>query len=310
MSQVEVKPVPSATPERPEAGAAGHKPPARAHHRAASGMIGSKAHRRVFYAALVGPMVTCAWLALFTVGLTVPSKPFRDSLSAIGAPAAAAAPASAADAAGAGAPEGSGATGAVTDGAPAADAAAPAPRIEPPRGFFAFLGTALAAGLTYTPTNLAVLCCVAALIGCCGRVATASGAEYRTVSAAHTSMIVHAHPAPERAEPGKSTPDVKVTVGAEAASGSAQTPGPPGEEAAVGTLAPAVTAVMWGFFIYLALVSGLIAMTGDPFQNATPDQYLRLAGAASLFAFVVGWRPQVLTQLVTQVGPGRLTTKV
>ena len=71
------------------------------------------------------------------------------------------------------------------------------------------------------------------------------------------------------------------------------------------SLAPAVTAVVWGFFIYLALMSGTIAMSGTPFQNTTPEEYLRMAGVGSLLAFVVGWSPQIVTQMVSQVGSSR-----
>jgi hypothetical protein len=71
-------------------------------------------------------------------------------------------------------------------------------------------------------------------------------------------------------------------------------------------LRPTISAITWGFFIYLFLISGMMLAVENPFSATTPDQYLRLAGTASLFAFVVGWRPELLTRLVAQVGQARM----
>lgn len=48
-----------------------------------------------------------------------------------------------------------------------------------------------------------------------------------------------------------------------------------------------------GFVIFLLIISGLFLLGDDPFQNLTQSKYLRLAGTASLFSFVAGYKPRV-----------------
>jgi hypothetical protein len=61
-----------------------------------------------------------------------------------------------------------------------------------------------------------------------------------------------------------------------------------------------LSALARGFFVYLALLSGLLVLTGDPFDNPTPGQYVRLAGTCSLFCFIVGWQPGVLSGMINR----------
>jgi hypothetical protein len=123
-----------------------------------------------------------------------------------------------------------------------------------------------------------VLCCLASLIGCLGYAATnhvgQGGRRDGTVR--------------ESGEPSRTAARAAKT------------------DPAVLSLRPAVSAVTWGFFIYLFLISGTLLAVESPFANTTPDQYLRLAGTASLLAFVVGWQPEVLMRLVSQVGASRM----
>lgn len=235
-----------------------------------------RARARARRAAVVGPCVTIAWLLLFSMGLTIPSSGYRARLLALQGPPAAAA---------------SGETGA-------------APAVSPP-GFLESVGAIAMSTLTYTPTNLAALCCISALIGCFGRVATWPDG-LATTTTTQATATVHSGATPKsNSEPGKPASETTLTV-----SSDTPVPSPAAVSdtalSSIGALAPAITAVMWGFFIYLAMISGMVAITGEPFGDTTPEQYLRLAGASSLFAFVVGWRPQVLAQLVAQVGPGKL----
>lgn len=152
----------------------------------------------------------------------------------------------------------------------------------------------------YTPTNLAMLCMVASLTGCLGHLATTNDA------------------AAERAR----NRQLRITVVSQSQSDTVESPGPSTtaataaetstvretytQDTLVSPLAPAITAVTWGFFIYLVIVSGTVVLTGDPFKETSPEQYLRLAGSASLLAFAVGWQPQILAQLVSNVGTTRL----
>lgn len=251
-----------------------------------------RARERARRAAVIGPCVTLAWLILFTMGLTIPSSGYRARLMSL-QPAAAATPAPSA-------------IGALTFG-PIKGEVRFYPKLPPPAppGAFGILSAVVMSALTYTPTNLALLCCTSALIGCFGRVATWPDGPLPAAGTAQASATVHTPATPSApGAPGKPATDTPVTATADAPT---PTPAAASETAlaSIGALAPAITAIMWGFFIYLAMISGMVAITGEPFANTTPEQYLRLAGAASLFAFVVGWRPQVVTQLVSQVGPGR-----
>jgi hypothetical protein len=61
---------------------------------------------------------------------------------------------------------------------------------------------------------------------------------------------------------------------------------------------PDVSAILRGFFVYLFMTSGLLLLDDTPFSNATPAQYIRLAGFLSLFSFVVSYQPRLFNQLI------------
>jgi len=52
-----------------------------------------------------------------------------------------------------------------------------------------------------------------------------------------------------------------------------------------------VASMLRSFLVYLAFIAGIFITTNDPFWKPTPDQYVRLAGSLSFFAFVVGYDP-------------------
>lgn len=56
-----------------------------------------------------------------------------------------------------------------------------------------------------------------------------------------------------------------------------------------------------GLFIYLVLISGLLLLGTSPFDNLSQAQYTRLAGTSSLFAFVCGYDPGMLSKLVGRI---------
>jgi hypothetical protein len=66
-----------------------------------------------------------------------------------------------------------------------------------------------------------------------------------------------------------------------------------------GTVSPSVVGVrllpylIQGFVIFLFIVSGLFLLGDDPFQNLSQSKYIRLAGSASLFSFIAGYKPRV-----------------
>ncbi|MGE3109997.1 MAG: hypothetical protein AB7G11_06245 [Phycisphaerales bacterium] len=200
---------------------------------------------KVVGAALGGMVVTALWIAMFTVGLSVPSLPFRSGLLAVGS------------------------------------------STTPPDAFqingpLDAIYALTVVCFAYTPTNLVLLCCLASLIGCLGYYATTNGV------ASHTPPT-HPH-----------ADDHDLAAG----------PHSPSRDHPADTLSlrPAISAVMWGFFIYLFLISGTLLAMENPFASTTPEQYLRLAGTASLLAFVVGWQPEVITRLVTQIGRSRISS--
>jgi membrane protein YqaA with SNARE-associated domain len=67
-----------------------------------------------------------------------------------------------------------------------------------------------------------------------------------------------------------------------------------------------VTATFRGFAVYLAVIAGVYIIGGDPFDQATPSQYVRFAGSVSLLAFMVGYDPMKLQDLLDGLpGPGK-----
>ena len=57
-------------------------------------------------------------------------------------------------------------------------------------------------------------------------------------------------------------------------------------------------AVIRGFFVFVAMVSGTVALTGpNTFTNTSPETYLRLAATASLVSFLAGYKPQLFSRL-------------
>lgn len=126
--------------------------------------------------------------------------------------------------------------------------------------------------VTFTPPNLALLGALAAVAGAAGR------------------WMMDGVSKAEEAARGEST----------------------GPAASVSTLRAWASTMMLsalsrGFFVYLAMLSGLLVLTGDPFDKPSPGQYVRLAGTCSLFCFIVGWQPELLktiiAKFITRVAP-------
>lgn len=69
--------------------------------------------------------------------------------------------------------------------------------------------------------------------------------------------------------------------------------------AEAGTISPSVVGVrllpylIQGFVIFLLIVSGLFLLGDDPFSNLNQSKYIRLAGSASLFSFIAGYKPRI-----------------
>lgn len=216
-----------------------------------TGLIVFLGGKRMIAAAVVGAGLTLVWLTLFTLGLCVNTEPYRTRLTWLAGPPA------------------------IAQGDESQAARLLEAKIKAVQEIDV-LYALLAVAFTYTPTNLLLMCCASALIGCLGRLATTNG----------NNENGNGRGASQSSDSSKSAEDSDPT--------------------GVSPLAPAMSAVMWGFFVYLVLISGTIVLAGDTFMKTDADQYFRLAGSASLLAFAVGWQPQLVTHLVSNIGSAKL----
>lgn len=114
--------------------------------------------------------------------------------------------------------------------------------------------------LTYTPTNIAALCLLAAFCGgCASRLVLSSAASL--------------HAGRESSKPGLDDAEVFM----------AESP---------------VSSMLRGFVVYVAFLAGVYVGTSAPFAEPTQEQYARAAGTVSLLAFVVGYDPTLFRQLL------------
>jgi len=104
--------------------------------------------------------------------------------------------------------------------------------------------------ITYTVTNVAVLCCLSGIIG------------------ASTRAII-----------GSTSKGEKTSEG----------------EGMSGML---LAGVLRSFLIYLLFISGVYMATNAPFAAPTQEQYVRVAGLISLFAFISGYDPRFFARIV------------
>ena len=114
--------------------------------------------------------------------------------------------------------------------------------------------------LTYTPTNIAALCLLAALCGGC-----ASRLVLSSAVAGHGPK--------------------DATKGGDIHSEIYRTENP-------------VSSMLRGFVVYVAFLAGVYVGTNAPFAEPTQEQYARAAGTVSLLAFVVGYDPTLFRQLL------------
>lgn len=105
--------------------------------------------------------------------------------------------------------------------------------------------------ITYTVTNVAILCCLAGVIG------------------ASTRMIIDA--AKHKGQKQKDSFNFAGIM---------------------------LAGVMRSFLIYLLFISGIYLATNAPFANPTQEQYVRVAGMISLFAFVAGYEPKFFGRIM------------
>jgi hypothetical protein len=56
-------------------------------------------------------------------------------------------------------------------------------------------------------------------------------------------------------------------------------------------------AVMRGFFVYIALLAGLLVFSGSQFADMDQERYIRLASMVSVFSFLIGHDPRLFDTL-------------
>jgi hypothetical protein len=65
---------------------------------------------------------------------------------------------------------------------------------------------------------------------------------------------------------------------------------------------PYISGAIRGFIVYLAVISGVLFLTSDPFTAPTAGQYVRLAGLVSVVSFVVSYNPELFARILTRIG--------
>jgi hypothetical protein len=70
-----------------------------------------------------------------------------------------------------------------------------------------------------------------------------------------------------------------------------------------------LSSMLRGFVVFVAFVAGVYVGTDTPFADPTQEQYARMAGTLSLFAFLVGYDPTIFRELINFLPrPRRETT--
>jgi hypothetical protein len=119
--------------------------------------------------------------------------------------------------------------------------------------------------LTYTPTNIALLCVIAAFSGgCASRMLIAGIAKKAGV---------------DLSDPTAEKTDSQLYM----------------NENPFGSM-------MRGLVVYFAYLAGVFIANSAPFSETTPQQYAQSAGIVSLFSFVVGFDPTVFRSLISISG--------
>jgi hypothetical protein len=119
--------------------------------------------------------------------------------------------------------------------------------------------------LTYTPTNIALLCIIAAFSGGCASRLLLAGVVK------HEEKVVP--------DPGEVKTDSQVYM--------SENP---------------FSSMLRGLVVYFTFLGGVFIATPNPFANTTPSQFAQSAGVVSLLSFVVGYDPTVFRSLINLAG--------
>lgn len=136
--------------------------------------------------------------------------------------------------------------------------------------------------VTYTPTNVGLICLVAAFIGgCTSRLQAHHAARKRGRKPPRDSASV----ARKSGQPDASDPSAPATLSPSAAEQNSQSP----SESEIYRSENPASSLLRGFLVYGAYLAGSFIVTDTPFSATSPELYARAAGAISLAAFAVGF---------------------
>lgn len=135
----------------------------------------------------------------------------------------------------------------------------------------------LHAAFIYTPTNVAMLCVLSALIGgCSSRVQTLKGLGRRIGKAREEGDTEKVERLELRADYLHEQP---------------------------------MHSMLRGFLVYIVSVSGMLLITSEPFAAPTAEQFTRLAGLLSTLSFALGYDPTRLEDLVQGIAGRAVRSK-
>jgi hypothetical protein len=126
--------------------------------------------------------------------------------------------------------------------------------------------------LTYTPTNIALLCLISAFSG---------GSASRLLV---SGIAKNSEPNTQQPEPNTQQPEPNTTD-----SHHYMTENP-------------FSSMLRGLVVYFTFLGGVFIATPNPFANTTAAQYAQSAGVVSLLSFVVGYDPTVFRSFISLAG--------
>ena len=126
--------------------------------------------------------------------------------------------------------------------------------------------------LTFTPTNVAMLCIIAAFSGGCASRLVVAGVAKRSGL--------------DMENPGGIKSDSHLYM-----------------------MENPFSSMLRGLVVYFAFLAGVFVATPDPFANTSAQQYAQSAGVVSLLSFIVGYDPSVFRSFINLSGKIKDTSK-
>lgn len=229
--------------------------------------------------ALLGSVALALYMFLFTAGVALDSKPYRDFLAPIQS--------EGSDTHDAPADPDTGTIAATASASPLLSARKPTANIAFTREH---VGAFLRVMFVYTPLNIAFLALIAGFLGGCASYITYTGVPVMESRAG----------APARGgRSGDDTGDTHVSDAPARDHRQTTTPALAGKH--VHRTESPFASMFRSFLVYLGMMAGMYVIADNPFKSPTPEQYVRLASTVSLFAFVVGYDPSKFRDWIDRV---------